>query len=438
MARKAEQKTADKAAKKSQAAKPQDQDLDVSKLQKTAAKKSAAAKAQSEKKPAAAKKSPSATDKAKKPTATTSAASKNAKTKATTETKAAKETKAAAPKKAAAAKKSPATKARKTGAKTSARRKTAKAGAEYQHVPAIQGASATAGLGYSDVVSVASAKFEIEARPPYFEPSYPEAEGPLVLPDSYGDTKIVGMARDLRWAYAYWEISDETRERFGIPRGRHTRTLALRVYDVTGVAFSGDNAHLFFDIVVNDLATSWYFELPEAHRSYCVDVGFYSEDGTFVTIARSNLFLTPRETVSERAGDTWMEVNEEYFSELFRMSGGLQPPGGSSELLKRLHMELLEKHKAAVSSGAFSSGAVPRKVKGDFWFQVNAELIVYGATEPNAKVYFGGDRIPLQSDGTFTLRFSLPDGEQVINLKAVKFDESDERQATLLVTRKTK
>jgi len=45
-----------------------------------------------------------------------------------------------------------------------------------------------------------------------------------------------------------------------------------------------------------------------------------------------------------------------------------------------------------------------------FWLRVNAELIVYGGTEPNASVTFGGRPIQLRPDGTFSVRMALPDG----------------------------
>ncbi|MEI9864388.1 MAG: hypothetical protein WDN00_07490 [Limisphaerales bacterium] len=47
----------------------------------------------------------------------------------------------------------------------------------------------------------------------------------------------------------------------------------------------------------------------------------------------------------------------------------------------------------------------------NFWFNVNAELIIYGATEPNAKVTLGGHEIKLRSDGTSVSVFALPDGK---------------------------
>ena len=62
-----------------------------------------------------------------------------------------------------------------------------------------------------------------------------------------------------------------------------------------------------------------------------------------------------------------------------------------------------------VSSFSSPMGGVEKR-KG-FWFNVNAELIIYGATEPDAKVTLAGHEIKLRPDGSFSYRFSLPDGK---------------------------
>ncbi len=45
-----------------------------------------------------------------------------------------------------------------------------------------------------------------------------------------------------------------------------------------------------------------------------------------------------------------------------------------------------------------------------FWFNINAELVLYGATEPDAQVAIAGQPIRLRPDGAFSYRFALPDG----------------------------
>jgi hypothetical protein len=73
-----------------------------------------------------------------------------------------------------------------------------------------------------------------------------------------------------------------------------------------------------------------------------------------------------------------------------------------------------------------------------FWFQLDAELIVYGATEPNARVTLQGEPVKLRPDGTFTMRFSLPDGRQIIPAVANSPDGVEERTIVLAIERNTK
>ena len=81
-------------------------------------------------------------------------------------------------------------------------------------------------------------------------------------------------------------------------------------------------------------------------------------------------------------------------------------------------------------------GAGAEKSKG-FWFNVNAELIIYGATEPDAKVTLGGHEIKLRSDGTFSYRFALPDGKYDLPAVAVSAGGDDARAADLRFIRET-
>jgi len=71
-----------------------------------------------------------------------------------------------------------------------------------------------------------------------------------------------------------------------------------------------------------------------------------------------------------------------------------------------------------------------------FWFNVNAELVVYGSTEPGARVTIGGREIRLLEDGTFSYRFSLPDGRFQMPIAAAS-PHGDVRQANLEFERAT-
>jgi hypothetical protein len=84
----------------------------------------------------------------------------------------------------------------------------------------------------------------------------------------------------------------------------------------------------------------------------------------------------------------------------------------------------------------FSPQASPR-VPSPFHFVVHTELVVYGATEPGATLTVQGSPVALRPDGTFSLRFQLPDGEQVLRAVAVSGDGKVERVITPVVTRRT-
>ncbi|HEV2454624.1 MAG TPA: DUF4912 domain-containing protein, partial [Verrucomicrobiae bacterium] len=87
-----------------------------------------------------------------------------------------------------------------------------------------------------------------------------------------------------------------------------------------------------------------------------------------------------------------------------------------------------------ISSFSSPFGGMPAK---GFWFNVNAELIIYGATEPDAKVTIGGHQIKLRQDGSFSFRFALPDGNYDLPALAVSADGADSRAADLKFSRNT-
>jgi len=122
-----------------------------------------------------------------------------------------------------------------------------------------------------------------------------------------------------------------------------------------------------------------------------------------------------------------------------------------TELLRRsLEQEMSSQAIAALARGELTGGAgelgglssVSSPFGGEgrrkgFWFNVNAELIIYGATEPDAAVTIGGRKIQLRKDGTFSFRFALPDGNYDLPVQATSADASDSRRAELRFSRST-
>ncbi len=257
------------------------------------------------------------------------------------------------------------------------------------------------------------------------------------LPQRYGDHHITLMVRDPWWLYAYWEV-DPGREqalRETIKRqGEEPIGSYLRVYDVTDVEFNGTNAHRFFDIELAGMAENWYIHVEQSDRSYIVDIGIKSRPGRFYTLARSNQVRTPRVGPSDQIDEEWMCPDEDFWK-LFGLAGGFGVGKSSMEMKERFEKRWLEE----VSSGSVSSISSPgmRGRGRQFWMWVEAELIVYGATEPDAHVTVQGKPIELRPDGTFSIRFALPDGRQEIPVSATSADREETRAISPIVTRAT-
>lgn len=86
--------------------------------------------------------------------------------------------------------------------------------------------------------------------------------------------------------------------------------------------------------------------------------------------------------------------------------------------------------------GSSSENGINQKQK-DFWLVVNTELIIYGATEPDANVTLQGRKIKLNPDGTFAMKFALPDGVIELPVRAVNADGDMERSVMPVVSRQT-
>src|SRR5205814_10034053 len=80
---------------------------------------------------------------------------------------------------------------------------------------------------------------------------------------------------------------------------------------------------------------------------------------------------------------------------------------GSLEITELLRRQVQQGPSSGVVSSwsasisSISSPVGEKEREKGFWFNLNAEVIVYGATEPNAGVTIGGRPIQLRPDGTF-------------------------------------
>ena len=263
-----------------------------------------------------------------------------------------------------------------------------------------------------------------------------------VLPEVYGDDKIVILPRDPYWLFSYWEITDkkkqQIRKKYGNDIFEHSQVV-LRIHDVTGIEdFNGSNSIGYKDVSTFLDTKSWYIKVDYPGRTWCVELGLKTKDGRFIVLLRSNVLTLPSDRVSDITDEQWALITEDY-EKLLRLSGVDKIGVGSLEMAKFLakRWEMLK----IISSGAFSRISSLRKKPQEkarkFWLVADAELIIYGATEPTAQLTVSGKPVKLNPDGTFSLRFSFPDGQQEHAIKAVSEDGVDERHITIKAKRET-
>jgi len=318
-------------------------------------------------------------------------------------------------------------------------------------------------------------------------------EGLPDLPAGYGESRIVLMPRDPQWAYTYWDIPNEHKEDL---RRQGGQQLALRIYDVTDINLEYQSAHSIQEYPCDELAREWYLPLPVSDRDYTVDIGYRCADGRWLILARSTPVRVPPVYPSDWIEDQFITVNWEeelqgkavyelvppskrqpvtadtantenpIYDEIFGMAKSAEVQRVAGSMYGSMqHVPASMAPSQSVSSYVFPSGvgmwAVPTMsgltmsgvgMSGvgmgmsasmppirprQFWLVADAELIVYGATEPDATVTIGGRPIKLNPDGTFRFQMSFQDGLIDYPIMAVAADGEQTRSIQMKFTRET-
>ncbi len=310
------------------------------------------------------------------------------------------------------------------------------------------------------------------------------------LPEGYGESRVVIMPRDPQWAYTYWDVPNEHKEDL---RRKGGQQLALRLYDVTDIRVEYQSPHSVQEYPCDELAREWYLPIPVSDREYMVEIGYRCADGRWLVLARSAPVRVPPVYPSDWIEDHFVTVawDEELRGQTFlelvspsqRLATATTAPNGSttSPIDDRIFgmaenaeaqrvagsvygsMQQAPIHEEAISSYVFPSGvglwAVPTTsgltmsgvgMSGigfgasappirprQFWLVADAELIVYGATEPDATVTIGGQPIKLNSDGTFRFQMSFQDGKIDYPIMAVAIDGEQTREVHMKFERET-
>ncbi len=269
------------------------------------------------------------------------------------------------------------------------------------------------------------------------------------------NTKVVFLPRDPEWAYVFWQISESDREK---AQSLGASKLCLRLFDATGVGEGKLNQGTLREINVDSYSTEWYLPIPLANRDYKVELG-YKYGFNWMSLAFSSVCHVPGSQPSEQILDKFVPFNLEAPLSASEVSSTIQSPQGeevnglherlyqaatsfptrrkvgSEEFMEDMNTTNIDSNLNDSGVGQWSSGLNESGsgiVKNrSFWLVADAELIVYGATDPSAKLTIGGENVPLAADGTFRLQVPFRDGSQKYDIKAI--DSSGEQEKSIIM-----
>jgi len=329
---------------------------------------------------------------------------------------------------------------------------------------------------------VEAAKFDVGQTDLSSETLATVDEGLSDLPEGYGESRIVLLPRDPQWGYTYWDISNEHKSE---ARQQGGQNLVLRLCDVTDIEVDRQSPHTMQQFDCDEMARDWYLAIPVSDRDYLVEIGYLTADGRWLMLARSTPVRIPPTYPSDWAEDQFVKIDwqEDLRGKTFLE---LVPPSRQTDgeaVVNPLYDQLFDTAQSAeeqrvtgslfgsmqqvpqqsVSSFVFAPGArmsalptvsgigmsgigmsgigmsasVPPIRPRNFWLIADAELIVYGATEPDAKVTIDGNPIQLNPDGTFRFQLSFQDGVIRYPIIAVAADGEQMRSIHMKFTRET-
>jgi len=248
--------------------------------------------------------------------------------------------------------------------------------------------------------------------------------------------RLVVMVRDPYWLHVYWELSRRSIQRAEMAMGQHWHAArpVLRLHEVSRNGTTSAARQTVRDIEIHGGVSNWYVDVQNPPKSYQLEIGYLAPGNRFFSLARSNVVSTPPPGSSDNFDRNWAAVAKEC-DRVYAMTTGSNEQEGNGDL-KDVFEEHMHRTMGESSLTQFGPGAGGSKQ--NFRFQIDTELIVHGVTHPDARVTLRGEPVRLRPDGSFAVRFSLPDRRHVLPVVANSSDGAEQRTIVLAIDRNTK
>jgi uncharacterized protein len=277
---------------------------------------------------------------------------------------------------------------------------------------------------------------DIAFRPTLVRP--PGASEPIWEKEPQKD-RIGLFVRDPYWLHASWDITRNAvdRARAALAEQWHTCKPILRLLRLDDSSTSSPAETVERDIDIHGGLRNWYIPWTGAATNFRVLVGYLSGSGRFHAIAKSNIVKTTAAGAPDSVDQHWSDVGAES-ERIFALSGGYDSEHETDELREiledRVHRSLGAPALAKLGVGTEAGF----RRRNDFYFDMDVELVIYGATLPDGFLTLNGEPVTLRTDGSFAVRLPFPDRRQVLPAVACTRDGSQQRTIVVAVERNTK
>ena len=250
--------------------------------------------------------------------------------------------------------------------------------------------------------------------------------------------RMVLMVRGPHWLHTFWEVTPRSVVRAQAALGQewHSARPVLRLLRLEAGLNASASACIVREIEVHGGVKNWFIDVREPMRCR-VELGYLTTSGRFHALVRSNAVSVPPATQGDTLDTHWGDIVGDC-DRIYAMSGGFSPENNSTEL-QELFEERLQRSMTPQTrrSNAYDIDD-DEVVRPEFQLQVDAEVIVYGATQPAARVTLQGEPVKVQPDGTFRVRVDMPNKRQVLPIVASAPDGTARHMVVMAVERNTK
>ncbi|MDR0391708.1 MAG: DUF4912 domain-containing protein [Planctomycetaceae bacterium] len=243
------------------------------------------------------------------------------------------------------------------------------------------------------------------------------------------------------WLHAFWQLSSRTIERIKVSMGHfwYTATPILRIYRIEPDAVSLDRRKLFREIKVHGGVRHWYIDVTDPPSVYQAELGYLSKEKKFHLLVSSNTVETPpRQIVDDldKLDDNWREIDEN-LARIYKLSSN----DVNNTELKRVFEKQLNRPMSQPLISRYKSTRqknANEKTRRNFNFNIDADIIIHGKTDPSVQLTVKNEPIAINSDGTFSVRFSIPEKRHVFPIEAESNDGVEIQRVILTMERNTR